>query len=646
MKTFSRILSLLMAMAVLLTAVTGALTVSAAADDLVITDCDTTDGWVVTGGTGVSINANGYGTNTALHRQVLYGATRNLTYNLPTALDISNYTSIEWDTMFYTQNAKGNEGTMWEQIVNKYVNVDNALYLKLISEGGGYRVYRYSMLDTTVSTTNSNWVHFSADIDAFNTEVGTFDETKLTGFYFSTTDGTTDTTIDDGFIRFDNIKATGYAEPQKTPVAITECEDTTGWTYAGNAVLKNSAAGKTGSALILEGGYGILRKLTYTAATPINAADYKAIEWDMTALAVGTLVDKFESIAETYTDTIGVEISDGTNTAVFGLLDFEITNVNADWWHLAVSLENSSLNLSNIVSFTIYTRLEGLTTQDHVNTIYKLDNIYATDATVTPNGYEYAALKDMVLEDAEDLTGWTYYDQATNTNMTSNVNGYTGSAVQIFAGSCKIGPVKYTFANPVNISRHGILSWNIRFLKAGAADDILPAALEAYKDHAKVTLADSNGNSYAYGLSDIKVEAAAKEGWYTMSVKLNKATSVDFAALSSFTFQLTDGSFVGTDISSCNMRIDNLTAAPAAPLEIGDVNGDGYTDARDVVRFKKYEAGNELEFFAEVADINADGEVTMQDVVALRELLLGNEIEISKYTLLNNNGWSEVVKPA
>ncbi len=646
MKTFSRILSLLMAMAVLLTAVTGAITISAAADDLVITDCDTTDGWEVTGGTAVSINVNGYGTNTALHRQVMYGACRSLTYYLPNALDISNYTSIEWDTMFYTQKANGAAGTMWEQIVNKYVNVDNALHLKLVSEGGGYRIYRYSMLDTTVSTTNSNWVHFSVDIDSFNTEVGTFDETKLTSFYFSTTDGGVDTTIDDGFMRFDNIKATGYSEPQKAPVAITECEDTTGWSYAGNAALNNSASGKTGNALILEGGYGILRKLTYTAATPIDATDYKAVEWDMTALAVKVLTDQFESIAETYTDTIGVEISDGTKTAVFGLLDLEITNVNADWWHLAVSLENSGLDLSNIVSFAIYTRAEGITTTEHVNTIYKLDNIYVTDATVAPNGYEYAALKDMMIEDAEDLGGWTYYGEATHGNMSINANGYTGSAVQIFGGYCKIGPVKYTFTNPVNISRHGILSWNIRILNGADDPDLWESVAASYANYIKATVTDANGNSYAYGLSDITVEATAKEGWYTMSVKLNKATSVDFSALSSFTFQVTDGVYADTSLINGNLRIDNLTAVPAAPLETGDVNGDGYVDTRDIVRFKKYKADNSLEFFAEVADINADGEVTTQDLAALRKFLLGYEIESSKYTLLNNNGWSEVVKPA
>jgi len=645
MKTFSRILSILMAMTILLSAVAGALSVSAENGDLVITDCDTTDGWVVSGGTGVNINVNGYGSSTALHRQVMYGANRNLTYNLPTALDVSRYTSVEWDMMFYTQKANGAEGTMWEQIVNKYVTVDNALFLKLVSEGGGYRIYRFSKLDTAVSTSNSNWVHFSADIADYNTEVGTFDATKLTSFYFTTTDGGVDTTINDGFIRFDNIKATGYVEPQKTPIVVTECEDTTGWSYAGSAALTNSTSGKTGSALIVEGGYGILRKLTYTAATPIDATEYKAIEWDMTALVVKAITDQFETIAETYTDTIGVEISDGTNTVVFGLMDMEIDKVDASWWHFAVSLENSGLDLSNIVSFAIYTREEGITTTEVANTIYKLDNIYVTSATVEANGYDYAALKDIVIEDAEDLAGWTYYGEATHANMTSNVNGYTGSAVQIFGGYCKIGPVKYTFAEPVNVSRHGGLSWNIRILNGTANPDMWEMVAEAYADYIKATVTDANGNTYSYGLSDIKVEPTEKEGWYTMKVDFAKASAVDFSKLSSFTFQVSDGTYMDNTLINGNLRIDNITAVPAAPLAVGDVNGDGAVNILDLVVFKCHELGDEVEFFEETADLNADGAVTAADMVALRKVLFGYEVEPSAYALLNNTGWSETVKP-
>lgn len=642
MKNFSRILSLLMAMAILFTAVAGALSVSAADSDLVITDCDTTDGWVVSGGNPVNINVNGYGTTTALHRQINYGATRSLTYNLPTALDISNYTSIEWDMMFYTQKANGAAGTMWEQILNKYVNTDNALYLKLIS-ANGYRVYRYSKLTATVSTSNSNWVHFSAVIDDCNTEVDTFDETALTGFYFSTTDGGVDTTIDNGFIRFDNIKATGYVAAQKNPIAITECESNANWTYGGSAAIGTSAAGKTGSAIMLEGGYGILRKLTYTAPAAINATGYSAVEWDMTALAVKVITDQFEAVAESYTDTIGVEISDGTNTATYSLLDLQISKTDASWWHFAVSLENSGLDLSKIASISLYTKAEGAGDTTLANTIYKLDNIYVTTAEVTPNGYNYATLKDTVLEDAEALTGWTYYADAAHANMTVNVNGYTGSAIQVYAGFCKVGPLKYTFANPVNLSRHGGLSWNVRFLNGTANPDLWDTVKVAYADYLKATVTDAEGGSCVYTLSDIKVTATDKEGWYTMRIDFADAENLDTTKINSFTFQLSDGTYHDANLINCNMRIDNLSAVVAEPVMMGDVNGDEEVNIRDLVRFKRYKANEEVEFNTAAADINGDGEVTAEDIVALRKVILG--VETAQYAVLSNEGWSETVKP-
>ncbi|MBE6727892.1 MAG: hypothetical protein E7562_04505 [Ruminococcaceae bacterium] len=645
---FAKLLASLLVAALVCTMFTGLCFVSAAeaTDPLVITDCDTTDGWVVTGGNPVSINENGYGTNTALHRQVNYGATRQLTYNLPTPLDVSNYTNIEWDMQFYTQTTKGMEGTMWEQIVANYTSTDantNYLYLKLISSNGGYRIYRIGKLNPVVSGTNNTWVHFTAKLDDCNSDVNNFDPTALSGFYFSTTDGSVNTNIDDGFIRFDNIKATGYEEPAKTPIVLTECEDTTGWSYAGTAALGNSASGKTGAALILEGGYGILRKLTYTAAAPVDATGYTALEWDMTALAVKVITDQFGAVIESYTDTIGVEVSDGTTTATYSLYDLEITKVDGSWWHVAVDLSESGLDLSKITTFVIYTKADGAGNTELANTIYKFDNLYFTNSNVQPNGYNYAALGEMVLEDAEGLTGWTYYGEAVHANMSHNVNGYVGGAVNIFGGYCKIGPAKYTFDAPVNISRHSRLAWNVRFLNGTAAPDMWDVVAAAYADYIKATITDSKGASHAYTLSDITVEATAKEGWYTLSVDLKDA-NIDFTSIASFTFQTTDGAYMDTTLSNGNMRIDNICALPEAPLAEGDVNGDKAVNAKDLVRIKRYLADEDVTV-SEKADLDLNGVIEANDAVCLRKLMLGMEYETAEYQVLATADWSETVKP-
>lgn len=56
-------------------------------------------------------------------------------------------------------------------------------------------------------------------------------------------------------------------------------------------------------------------------------------------------------------------------------------------------------------------------------------------------------------------------------------------------------------------------------------------------------------------------------------------------------------------------------------LKEGDVNGDGTVDIRDLVRYKKYLSGIEVEFNLEKADLNGDGKYDALDLAALRQKL-------------------------
>ena len=62
-------------------------------------------------------------------------------------------------------------------------------------------------------------------------------------------------------------------------------------------------------------------------------------------------------------------------------------------------------------------------------------------------------------------------------------------------------------------------------------------------------------------------------------------------------------------------------------IKPGDINDDGFTDIRDLVRFKKYLAGmitlSGRAFAA--ANLQPDQEINTQDMVRLRQLLLGME---------------------
>ncbi len=61
---------------------------------------------------------------------------------------------------------------------------------------------------------------------------------------------------------------------------------------------------------------------------------------------------------------------------------------------------------------------------------------------------------------------------------------------------------------------------------------------------------------------------------------------------------------------------------PAAAL-LGDVNGDGAVNMKDVLLMRKYLAGMDVEYDAQNADCNGDGDVNMKDVLMLRKFLAG-----------------------
>lgn len=628
-----------LALAASFAAVTGA-----AETDVVISDCSDEAEWTVSAGNSIILNPNGYNSDTAINCDVNFGKFSGKTLNFG-PLDGSDYTSVEWDTMFLTRKANGAEGTMWEQIVAAYgTSGKNNMFLRLYSANGANRVYFLSRMNTEVSASDSNWVHFSVNIDDFNTENGEFDPMQLTGFYFTTCDGTYDESVDSGSIRLDNIMMTGYAPDPSENIVLSECETADGWSYEGSGGVGTSTSGRDGSSLYFNTSYGVLRPLSFTADEPVDVIGYTALEFDITVLNSATITDQFAYIMESYTDYLAVEISDGTDTYTYNIMDLQITETNGGWYHISVALDG----ISNIASVRLYTLNAGLGVPDTSvsNTIYKLDNFIATKAEVSPNGYDYARLSDMLLNDASSLDGWSYEGSAAN--MTLNANGYSGSAVQIFAGFGKVVPVTLTFDEALNISRHTVISWNLRFLRAGTADDAWNDIMENYAGYIAAVISDENGASHSYSLPDMNVEALEND-WYRFSVELADASGVDLSRLSSFSFRLTDGSFTAEQLYNINLRIDDIYARyEEAAVTLGDINGDGAVDLRDLVRLKKYIADNGTEAVAAAADLNNDSEINSADMICLERYLLGEISDFEElwgYSELSMENYSPVVKP-
>ena len=644
-KIFKKFISIIAALAVVFSFSATAI-ISAEENDIIISDCSDTGEWSVTAGNQISINQNGYNSDTAVHCQVNYGKLSGKTLNFG-PLDASRYSSIEWDAMFYTQTVNG-EGSMWEQIVKAYgTNGTNNMFLRLLSANGSYRVYFLSKMKTEISSTNSNWVHFSVDINNYNTENtdnGAFDPTQLTGFYFTTCDGNYTASVNNGFIRMDNIVMTGYIPDDSENIILSECESADNWEYTGNGGVSISTAGKIGSSLYFNTSYGVLRPLVFTPDQGIDVKDHSALEFDFTALNSSTITDQFAYIVENYTDYFTIEISDSNNTHIYKLTDMQITEDMGSWYRIAVPLNE----ISTVSSVKISTLNAGLGVPDTSieNTIYKIDNLILTKSVAEPNGYDYAKLSDMIINDASSTEGWSYTGSSQNMSVTPN--GNTGDALQIFAGNGKMASLTLAFNKPLNISRHTLISWDMKFLKSGTAEDVWEAVKANYTEYINAVITDEMGLSHEYIFSDMNIESIGN-GWYRFSIDLTGVNDVDLRNLTSFSFRISDGDYMADLGYNTNIRLDNIYARYIEKIIVkGDINGDGKINIVDMIRFKKYLAEKSVDIVTEASDLNSDSVTDAEDLVCLEQFLLraiADFSEVSDYQVLNNLNYSPVVKP-
>ena len=66
---------------------------------------------------------------------------------------------------------------------------------------------------------------------------------------------------------------------------------------------------------------------------------------------------------------------------------------------------------------------------------------------------------------------------------------------------------------------------------------------------------------------------------------------------------------------------------PVQEITVGDINGDGKVNSKDLTRFLKYLAGNSVEVVEEALDVNGDGKINSKDLIRLLKFMAGDETE-------------------
>ena len=610
-------------------------------EDLLINACETKDNWTYSGNA-ASFGTNGAGvTDGCLHVGGGRGALRPLEYTPATALDLSAYKALEWDMMVINGSSGADN---FADVAAAYADT----FSVELSDGTTtkqIKVSSWQVGEPTSTTGAGRFRHIAASLE--NTGLDLTNITSIKFYTARSTDPLAPTDFPETFFRFDNIKATSNVvastpEPVED-LLINACETKDNWTYSGNAAsFAINGAGVTDSCLHVGGGRGALRPLEYVPATALDLSAYKALEWDMMVVNSSTGADNFADVAAAYADTFSVELSDGTTTKQIKVSSWQVgeptsTSGAGRFRHIAVSLENTGLDLTNITSIKFYTArsTDPLAPTDFPETIFRLDNIKATSNDVTPNqgGGSTPALNPLTINDCETNTGWSY--ELGGTVLTGSNMGIDGNYVAMGANKGALRKLTYTASTPVDISGYTTLQWDMVLKSSSAGSDYFYAAAEAYEDYVGVTVTDGSGNSADLGIDSWQIGAISGD-WRTMSASL-VGKGLDLSAIASvsfYTLPAGTGS-INDNLDNIVVRLDNIKATTDSVTP--NWNEPGTTEEEAAFMPKIFSDGM---LFQQNKPMNVWGKTDAGNVVDV-ELLDGTtRVSLSAVTADSDGNWS------
>ena len=152
-------------------------------------------------------------------------------------------------------------------------------------------------------------------------------------------------------------------------------DGTAGWQYAGNSVIDYTAAGTVGTGFSVEGGYGALRKLSFSMPET-DLSGYDTVEWDIKA--GNSRENLFEKICSAYGDSLYFRLTDASGAASsFGKREIRFVYTENGWLHAQISLHGIGIDVTRITGLALATLESNAFCTDLPAATYVLDTFRA-----------------------------------------------------------------------------------------------------------------------------------------------------------------------------------------------------------------------------------------------------------------------------
>lgn len=253
------------------------------------------------------------------------------------------------------------------------------------------------------------------------------------------------------------------------------------------------------------------------------------------------------------------------------------------------------------------------------------------NASITVDGTAYT------VENAGPFFGCDTLKKVTFADGTEKIPTY------LFAGCTSIEEI--TFPDGVTTVEQGAFADCVSLGKVTiptSVTSIAPTALDCpdvtviygKKNSAAETFASDYGFKFVIdGVTSVKITSLPAKLTYERRESLDLTGMTVVAVTEDGEFEVTDYSVSGYSSAKSGQQTVTVSyGGSSATFEVtvnasgllGDVNGDGYVRATDVIILRKYIAGDIVSGFVETnADVNGDGKIRSTDVVLLRCFLAG-----------------------